>query len=344
MSVLGRGVDVVWAMNHTSRSRAIVAAAVVLVTIAVAGHTIAAQNARYKSGVELVPLTVTVTDREGRYVPNLTAADFAVFEDGRPQLVSQFAAGHVPLDVGFLIDTSSSMRDHLPLAQKAARGLVRQLRDGDRGAVTGIASTVVLQQPLTPDLARVDGALGATHASGNTALYEALYVALRQYQQERLDTAEVRRRVIVLLSDGVDTSSHVAFEDVLDLLRRVDVTIYVVSLADDPSLLRGAGTERVSFESAHALSSFAHESGGRLFTPRAARELPAIYDAIGQELSNQYVLGYVPAGSGGDGRFRHVWVGVLAPRAAMARTRAGYCADRTRAAGSLASSTGWPGR
>ena len=328
-------------MRRTSRSQAIVAAGVVLGMILVPRHTVVAQSGRYKSGVELVPLTVTVTDRAGRYVPNLTAADFAVFEEGRPQVVSHFAAGHVPLDVGFLIDTSSSMRDNLPLAQKAARGLVGQLRDGDRGAVTGIASTVLVHQSMTPDLARVDAALRSTHANGNTALYEALYLALRQHQQERVDTSEVRRRVIVLLSDGVDTSSHVTFEDVLDQVRRGDVTIYVVSLADDPSLLRGAGAERLSSESAHALSRFASESGGRLFTPRTARELPAIYEAIGQELGNQYVIGYVPAGTGGDGSFRHVSVGVLQPRAGMARTRAGYYADRARAGANLSSSMGW---
>lgn len=82
-----------------------------------------AQSGPYRSGVELVPLTVTVTDRRGHFVPDLTAADFAIFEDGRPQVISHFATGHVPIDVGFLLDISGSMRDILPLAQKAACGL-----------------------------------------------------------------------------------------------------------------------------------------------------------------------------------------------------------------------------
>jgi len=167
-----------------------------------------------------------------------------------------------------------------------------------------------------------------------------VYMALRQHQQERLRSSEVRRRVIVLLSDGIDTSSHVTFDDVLDLVRRVDVTVYVVSLAADPTLLPGLSADRQSFESAHALSSLARESGGRLFMPRAARELPAIYDAIGQELSNQYVLGYVPSEPAADGMFRHISVGVLQPRVGMARTRAGYYADRFRAADRVSSSTG----
>jgi Ca-activated chloride channel homolog len=327
-------------MKRASGPRAVLVVGVVLGVGVMGPVRAGAQSGAYKSGVELVPLTVTVTDRAGRYVPDLTGADFAVFEEGKRQVISHFAAVHVPVDLGILLDTSGSMRDTLAVAQKAGAGLVQQLSEGDRAAVVGIASTVVFHQSMTPDLTRVDAALRSTHADGETALYDAVYVALRQHQQERLRSSEVRRRVIVLLSDGIDTSSHVTFDDVLDLVRRVDVTVYVVSLAADPTLLPGLSADRRSFESAHALSSLARESGGRLFTPRAAHELPAIYDAIGQELSNQYVLGYVPSEPAADGMFRHISVGVLQPRAGMARTRAGYYADRRRAADRVSSSTG----
>jgi VWFA-related protein len=129
-----------------------------------------AQSGAFKSGVELVPLTVTVTDRAGRHVPNLTGADFAVFEEGRRQVISHFAVSHVPVDLGILLDTSSSMRDTLAVAQKAGSGLVQQLGEGDRAAVTGIASTVVFHQSMTPDLTRVHAALRSTQADGETAL------------------------------------------------------------------------------------------------------------------------------------------------------------------------------
>jgi Ca-activated chloride channel family protein len=318
-------------MKRASGPRAILVVGLVLSAALMRPERLRAQNGAYRSGVELVPLTVTVTDRSGRYVPNLTAADFAIFEDGRRQMISQFSVGRVPVDLGILLDTSSSMRDDLALAQKAASGLVRQLSDGDRGAVIGIASTVRFHQSLTSDLAHVEMALRSTQANGSTALYDAIYIALRQYQQERLSTSEVRRRAIVLLTDGIDTSSHVAFDDVLDLVRRAEVTVYVVSLAAAPAMLRGTIEDRTSSESAHALSTLARDSGGRLFTPRASGELPAIYDSIGQELSNQYVIGYVPSGPATDGAFRHISVGVLQPNAGIARTRAGYYADRFRA-------------
>ena len=326
-------------MNKALGPRVVLVMGVILAAVPFGPDSLLAQSRRFKSGVELVPLTVTVTDRAGRYVPDLTEADFAIFEEGRRQAISHFASGEAPIDVGFLLDTSSSMRDNLGLALKAVRGLRQRLRDGDRAAVAGIGSSVSLHQPMTPDLARVDEALRSTHANGNTALYDALYIVLRQYQQERQDSTDVRRQVIVLLSDGIDTASHVTFENVLDLVRRVEATCYVVSLGEDPALLKNVLGDRRTFESAHALNTLARESGGRLFTPRTARELPAIYDAIAQELSHQYVIGYLPS-EGANGTFRRVSVGVLQPRVGVARTRAGYYADRGRTAATASSYSG----
>ena len=326
-------------MNKAFGTRVVLVAGVVLAAVPFRPDSLLAQSRRFTSGVELVPLTVTVTDRAGRYMRDLTAADFAIFEEGRHQEISHFASGDAPIDMGLLLDTSGSMRDNLPLAQNAARGLVQQLRAGDRGAVAGIGSTVSLHQPLTSDLARVDEALRSTQARGNTALYDALYVVLRQYQQERQSFTDVRRQVVVLLSDGIDTSSHVAFEDVLDLVRRVEATFYVVSLGEDSAPLKKVLGDRRIFESAHALRTLARESGGRLFTPRTARELPAIYDAIAEELSHQYVIGYLPS-QGADGTFRRISVGVLQPNVGVARTRAGYYADRSRTGESASSYSG----
>jgi VWFA-related protein len=157
-------------MRRASGPRAVLAVGVVLGTVLIGPEPSGAQSGVYKSGVELVPLTVTVTDRAGHYVPNLTADDFAILDEGRRQVISHFATSHVPVDLGILLDTSGSMRDSLALAQRAACGLVRQLREGDRGAVAGIASTVLLHQSMTPDLGRVEAALRSTQANGDTAL------------------------------------------------------------------------------------------------------------------------------------------------------------------------------
>jgi hypothetical protein len=126
---------------------------------------------------------------------------------------------------------------------------------------------------MTWDLTGVESALRSTHADGYTALYDAAYIVLRQFHQDRLAFADVRRQAIVLLSDGIDTASHVTFDDVLELVHRAEVTIYVISLADASSLPRDSVVDRRSVESAYDLSTLARESGGRLFTPRGVREL-----------------------------------------------------------------------
>ena len=156
--------------------RAVGRGIVLVTTVVVAAvlfepDSLRAQSPAFKSGVALVPLTVTVTDRAGRYVPDLTAADFAVFDQGQRQSISHFAPGDVPIDMAFVLDTSASMRANLSLAQKAACGLVRHLREGDRGGVAAFGSSVSLHQSMTDDLARVDEALRSTRARGDTALY-----------------------------------------------------------------------------------------------------------------------------------------------------------------------------
>ena len=105
-------------MNKAFGRGAILLVGVVLAAVPFGSDSLLAQSLRLQSGVELVPLTVTVTDRSGRYVPGLTGTDFAIFEQGRPQVISHFASDHVAIDMGLVIDTSASMRDRLMLAQK----------------------------------------------------------------------------------------------------------------------------------------------------------------------------------------------------------------------------------
>jgi Ca-activated chloride channel homolog len=288
--------------------------------------------AQFKSGIEMVPLTVTVTDRAGRYVPGLTAAAFTIFEDGRPQTLSYFAAVDTPVDLALLLDNSSSMRWDFRRAQDAACGLTRSLRPGDRVALSGIAPDTFNTQALTSDPGRVEQAIRSMEASGSTAIYEGVYVLLREFQRERRAASEARRRAIVLLSDGLDTASHVGADQVLDSVRRGDIVVYVILL--DRGLKGAFDREEssASLQARFAMASLARESGGRIFTPQTASELPAIYDTVAHELRNQYLLGYTPARQEGDGSFRRISVGVQHADAVQARTRAGYYAVAQRAA------------
>jgi Ca-activated chloride channel homolog len=289
-----------------------------------------AQSPTFKSGVDMVPLTVTVTDTTGRYVTGLTGNDFTVFEDGVEQPLSFFACDDVPVDVALVLDTSESMHTDLPLVQSAASGLIRQLRASDRGAVVDVKDTAGIPQPFTSDQALLTRAIQSLSPSGSTALYDGLYVVLREFERERHAAFQVRRQVLVLLSDGLDNRSHVAFDEVMDLSRRVGLNIYVIALRGEVALMRRVDMDESMLRAAYAMGAVARESGGRTFFPKSARELPAIYTAIAQELASQYELGYVPARPGADGAFRRVAVRVPPRLNALARTRSGYYAPRTK--------------
>jgi Ca-activated chloride channel family protein len=288
-----------------------------------------AQGPVFKSGVDMVPLTVTVTDAAGHYKAGLTETDFGVFEDGVPQTLSFFAKDQVPVDVALVIDTSSSMLGDLSLVKQAARGLVRLFRDGDRGAVIDVKDSIRAPQALTSDQARVEAAIQALRASGSTAMYDGVYTALKAFERERRLHPEVRRQALVLLSDGLDNSSHLTFDATTDLARRLDVSIYTIALRGAAALVPAIQQERELREATWAMRALASEAGGRVFFPKAASELPTIYREIGQELASQYQVGYVPARPLGDGTFRRVSVRVLSQANTIARTRSGYLAVRT---------------
>jgi len=307
--------------------------ATVLMAVVSIGYTTTtrAQQPTFKSGVDMVPLTVTVTDTSGKYVTGLTGSDFQVYEDGVEQPLAFFASDEVPIDVALVLDTSGSMVFDLPLVQSAATGLVRRLRAVDRAAVVDVKQSARIPQPFTSDRASIETAIHSLTASGDTALYDGLYVALKEFEHERKLAADVRRQTLVLLSDGLDNNSHVVFDDVLDFARRIDVNIYVIALRSALADVPRRQQDSTILHADYALNTLTRESGGRVFVPKSARDLSAIYSAIAQELSSQYELGYLPQRSVVEEGFRRVAVRVRPQTDAVARTRSGYYAtSRTR--------------
>jgi len=319
-------------MAHFESSRRTLAALGICGALALHGPTrVDAQGPTFKSGVAMVPLTVTVTDTTGRHVAGLTGNDFKVFEDGVEQPLSFFACDEVPVDLALVVDTSGSMRADLSLVQTAAIGLVAKLRESDRGAVVTVRENAGVPQPFTSDRALIAQAIRGLSTSGSTALYDGLYIVLKEFERERRASAQIRRQALVLLSDGLDNRSRLAFEDVMDLARRVDVNIYVVALRGDTLLIPRELRDRSMLGADYTMGAVARESGGRTFFPKSARDLLAIYTAIAEELASQYELGYMPARPGGDGAFRRVAVRVPTQTNGVARTRSGYYASRMRA-------------
>ena len=319
--------------KHTSPVHVIrLGAALGLALMITARDTSTAQTPTFRSGVDLVPLTVTVTDNSGKYVRGLTGDNFVILEDGIEQPLSFFASSDIPVDVALVIDTSASMRADLPLVQAAATGLVRALGPDDRGAVMSVNDRAGLPQPFTNDRASVEDAVRRLTTAGSTALYDGLYVMLKEFQRERLNAPQVRRQVLVLLSDGLDNKSRLAFDDVLEQARRADVNIYVIALKGQMPIVSQAQADGLLMNAEYAMNTVARDTGGRIFFPKTVRELPTIYKAIAQELESQYELGYMPVRTASDGAFRRVSVRVASVENARARTRSGYYAARASAA------------
>lgn len=312
------------------RRRSFAAAAIVVLTTTPsaqdAGPGAPQAGPTFKTAIDLVALSVTVTDPQQKYVAGLSSHDFQVFEDGVLQEVSFFSASQTPLDLAILLDTSASMGDKLALAQNAALGLAHMLHAHDRAAVIDLKDRVDILQPFTPEMEKLDAAIRGTRASGGTALYNAIYVALKQFSALGRKESDVRRQAIVVLSDGDDTASLLSFDDVLDVARRTGVAIYTVSLKSKYAMLRAQSGRAYFSQSDYAMRTLAQETGARGFFPTDALELPAIYSAIGEELATQYAIGYAPRNARPDGRFRKVIVRVLNRPEARPRTRTGYFA------------------
>ena len=240
--------------------------------------------AQFRSEIQLVPLTVTVTNAAGGYVAGLTAVDFTVLDEGRPQQVSYFASSASPMDVAMLLDVSGSMSGNLALAQEAASGLAHRLRPDDRLAVAGVSSHVVGIKPLTNDRARIAESIRTLETGGPTALYEAMYIMLRELERSRHSGPAIGRQAMIVLSDGIDTASHVDFEFVREQLVRGDVVVYVV-LLQSAALKATPWRTPSELEAPARMQELVRATGGRLFKPKRAADLPAIYDAVAEELS-----------------------------------------------------------
>ena len=297
-----------------SRSGIVTAAAACALVTSVG---LAAQQGRFRAGIELVSLSVTVMDGP-KYVTGLEQDDFEIFEDGAQQSISFFSHLQQPVALAILLDTSNSMEDKIGTAQEAAIGFVRRMKKNDAIEVIEFNSQVRIPQPFTNDVTSLERAIRATTVNGSTSLYNAIYVSLKQLKDERAKSAEeIRRQAIIVLSDGDDTSSVIEYDDVLDLAKRSETAIYAIGL-------RQQETGRGKFKEAEfVLRQLSQETGGRVFFPTSVAELPKIYEQISEELASQYSIGYTSKNPMRNGAWRKIEVRVNKP-GLLARTRRGY--------------------
>jgi VWFA-related protein len=322
-----------------------------------AGDQPSSGSFQFSGGIELVNVTATVSDRDGRFVSGLTRDDFIVYEDDRPQTITHFNAERVPVSLGIVVDTSGSMAGEKIRAARGALGrfLTDLLDPSDELFLYQFSDRPVLMQAWTSDRLRLSRALGRMEANGGTAMYDAAAEAVPMAAG-----GSHRKKAIVIISDGNDTSSRTRVDELKQRVRESEVLVYAIGIDADggirsrqpmprprpipmpvpmpprggrwpqppiggpvPNGFPGAAPidERVNVL---ALRELTDDSGGRTEIIRTAHDLDPATASIADELSRQYYLGY-PTGGVRDGRWRQIRVEVKNGRYRV-RARRGYFA------------------
>jgi len=275
---------------------------------------------RIEVDVGVVSVTAVVQDKAGRFVRGLKPQDVEIFEDGVRQEVAFFrevAGGpeaRIPLSVVLVLDASGSMKKNLGFLQEAATAFLGKLEAGDEAMVVQFNESVKGSAEFTGDSERLDQFVEAVQAWGGTALYDAVHYALARIRDRP------GRKAVVVFSDGDDNRSGLKEQEVLDYARAAEATVYCIGIRGEGGLW--ARSPR------GFLRKLATESGGAFFFPERVGELMKVFFEVAGDLSNHYLLSYVPKRPP-DGSWREIQVR-LKRKDAEVRVRKGYFAVKRR--------------
>jgi Ca-activated chloride channel family protein len=262
--------------------------------------------------VRTVPLFVSVIDRNGATKDDVDASLFRIIDNGTEgKIVDVSKAFKQPISIAVLIDASGSMTYSIKKAAQAARTFVHNtLKEGDRCAVFSIRDTPRREVALTSDRAAIEKVFANITASGRTSLWDAIFSAERELKDEK------NRRAIVVLTDGGDTSSMTAFDEIDRLTKEIGIPLYFIAYEQESP---------VDAQEASRLRYLAGETGGFVVTA-SARDLQAKYDAIEKDLRAQYAILYQITDFAKRNQWRRVNVQLKSPQL-TARTIRGYFAQ-----------------
>jgi VWFA-related protein len=334
-----------------------ISALATLAALAAGAVTVSAQDGfRFRSGVELINVTASVTDDDGRFVSNLTKADFTLYEDGTPQEITHFSNERVPVSLGILLDSSGSMTSDKMSAARAAieRFIFELLGQDDELFFVEFANAPRITQHWTTDRRAISRALARVNPAGGTAIYDAVAEAL-----PFAGAGQNRKKALLVISDGNDTNSATGISELRQLIRESEVLVYALGVDGTASRNNGGtiirppqmpipipfpfprgGGRRPAFPqiggtwsragnservNAAALRQITDDTGGRTEIVRGFDGLDAATARIADELSKQYYLGYSSTAEK-DGRWHAIRLEVR-DRRLNVRARRGYVAS-----------------
>ena len=272
-----------------------------------------------KISSNLVPIPVSVVDSRGQALVNLRLEDFELRVDGQPRPLTDLTRSETPVRLVLLFDNSGSLDSAREFEKQAAMRFFRKvLRAKDEAAVYSIETESYLAQPLTKDLIRLEQTIALFgKPEGGTSLFDAV-IGAADYLRPH-----VGRRVLVIVSDGIETTSKVTeFETVIQHVLNDDCQVYVVQTG----LYEGANVRALAAE--RRMQRISGESGGALYLPKSTAELDLAFEQIAADLSQQYVLSYYPAVEERDGRSHTLSLRVKSKNDVRVRSRRVYYAPK----------------
>jgi Ca-activated chloride channel family protein len=288
----------------------------VCVTVLLAGSLVLAQQPEqpvFRSTVRTVPIYATVVDASGRLVPGLERTDFTVLDNNKPAEVALFSNESQPFSAVVMLDTSASMTANLKLLNRAAEQFLLRLLPVDRAQVGAFNDKIQLSGTFTNDRDELIGALNDLYFGNPTRLNDGIAAGL-----DALKGVE-GRRVVLVFTDGEDTSSRLGFKTVMERARDEEVMVYSIGLESEYF----NGMRVVRSRPSRDLRKISDETGGGYFELQKTDELSPTFTRVAQELRSQYLIGFAPVSL--DNRVHKLEVKVNKPGMTV-RARKSYLA------------------
>jgi Ca-activated chloride channel family protein len=273
-----------------------------------------AQQPPFKAETRLVVLHATVRNGRGEPVTTLERGAFTVYENGKRQPITLFRRDDIPVSLGLLIDNSGSMRTLRSAVEAAALALARASNPQDEIFVVNFNDKARVDVPLTSDPAVLEAGIARVDAIGGTGMRDAVELA-----QAYLDEHGTRdRKVLLVITDGIDNASVVTSERIEKQAEQRDTVIYAVGLFGDGNRVK---------EGQHELNRLTERTGGAAYYPGGIDEIGPLALEIARQIRSQYTIAYAPLNQALDGTYRAIRVTVSGAERVSVRTRAGYRAS-----------------